>query len=399
MRVSTAHTYDLAIESIQKRQNDLATAQSQLTSGKKIGVPSDDPIAAARAERALATIGRADANQRALDASRNVMQIAESSMGDAVDLLQQARESMVAAGNASYTASERQSVAKKLQEIRTQLLTVANRADGGGGFVFGGQGSATPPFVDAPGGVKFVGQGGEARAAAGESMNLTVDGENVWLKASQGNGVFVTGAAATNTGSGWITAGSVSDPYTNPYLTGTSSAPYQIDFQVSAGVTTYTINGGSALPYKDGQAITVDGMSFTIKGAPKDTDQFTINPSQKALSVFDSLDKTIQALNTPTLNNGQITQAVNQGISDMDSVLSTMQGARSSVGETLNRMDGAESRNSATKLAAQTERSNAEDLDMTTAISAFQAKQSGYQAALQSYSMVQKMSLFQYLNS
>lgn len=399
MRVSTAHTYDLAIESIQKRQTDLATAQSQLTSGKKIGVPSDDPIAAARAERALATIGRADANQRALDASRNVLQIAESSMGDAVDLLQQARESMVAAGNASYTASERQSVAKKLQEIRTQLLTVANRADGGGGFIFGGQGSATPPFVDAPGGVKFVGQGGEARAPSGESMNLTVDGENVWLKASQGNGVFVTGSAATNTGSGWITAGSVSNPYTNPYLTGTSSAPYQIDFQVSAGVTTYTINGGAAMPYKDGQAITVDGMSFTIKGAPADTDQFTINPSQKALSVFDSLDQTIQALNTSTLNNGQITQAVNRGISDMDSVLSTMQGARSSVGETLNRMDGAENRNSATKLAAQTERSNAEDLDMTTAISAFQAKQSGYQAALQSYSMVQKMSLFQYLNS
>jgi hypothetical protein len=181
MRVSTAHTYDLAIESLQKRQNELATSQGQLTTGKKVNVPSDDPIAAARAERALATIGRADANQRALDASRNVLQIAESSMADAVELIQQARESLVAAGNASYTDSERKSVAKKLTEIRSQLLTVANRADGGGGFVFGGQGSATPPFLDATGGVQFIGQGGEAKAPAGESMNLTVDGETVWL--------------------------------------------------------------------------------------------------------------------------------------------------------------------------------------------------------------------------
>ena len=166
MRVSTAHTYDLAIESLQKRQNELATSQGQLTTGKKVNVPSDDPIAAARAERALATIGRADANQRALDASRNVLQIAESSMADAVELIQQARESLVAAGNASYTDSERKSVAKKLTEIRSQLLTVANRADGGGGFVFGGQGSATPPFLDATGGVQFIGQGGEAKAPA-----------------------------------------------------------------------------------------------------------------------------------------------------------------------------------------------------------------------------------------
>ena len=43
MRVSTAHTYDLAIESLQKRQNELATSQGP--TGKKVNVPSDDPIA------------------------------------------------------------------------------------------------------------------------------------------------------------------------------------------------------------------------------------------------------------------------------------------------------------------------------------------------------------------
>ena len=399
MRVSTAHTYDLAIESLQKRQTEMANSQVQLTTGKKVNLPSDDPIAAARAERALATIGRSDANQRALDASKNVLQIAESSMGDAVELLQQARESLVAAGNASYTSAERASVAKKLQNVRDQLLIVANRPDGGGGYVFGGQGSATPPFVDDIGGVRFVGQGGEAIAPAGERMNLTVDGESVWLKASQGNGVFVTDADPGNSGSGWISVGSVSDPYSTPYLNSTSSAPYAIEFQVSAGVTTYTVNGGGPNPYKDGQAITVDGMSFTIKGAPANNDKFSLSQAGKSLSVFDSLDRAIAALTARSQNNGTVTQAVNKGIADMDSVLSTMQGARSATGESLNRLDGAQDRIAATKLSAQTARSDAEDLDMTSAISDFQAKQNGYQAALQSYSMVQKMSLFQYLNT
>jgi len=53
----------------------------------------------------------------------------------------------------------------------------------------------------------------------------------------------------------------------------------------------------------------------------------------------------------------------------------------------------------AQKLQGQTERSNAEDLDMVQAISDFQNKQSGYDAALKSYSMVQRLSLFQYLNT
>ena len=50
------------------------------------------------------------------------------------------------------------------------------------------------------------------------------------------------------------------------------------------------------------------------------------------------------------------------------------------------------------KLAATTERSNAEDVDMVHAISEFQNKQSGYDAALKSYAMVQRLSMFQYIN-
>ncbi|MEY8875468.1 MAG: flagellar hook-associated protein 3, partial [Leptothrix sp. (in: b-proteobacteria)] len=50
-------------------------------------------------------------------------------------------------------------------------------------------------------------------------------------------------------------------------------------------------------------------------------------------------------------------------------------------------------------LSAKTTRSNAEDLDMVQAISDFSNKQTGYQAALQSYSMVQKLSLFNYINA
>ena len=107
MRISTAYSFDSAIANLQKRQNDLTESQMQLTTGKRVNNASDDPVAAARAERALATMSRSDANQRGLEASRNAMTLGSGVLRDSVELLQQARESLVKAGNGSYSDAER----------------------------------------------------------------------------------------------------------------------------------------------------------------------------------------------------------------------------------------------------------------------------------------------------
>ncbi|TBO32717.1 flagellar hook-associated protein 3 [Aquabacterium lacunae] len=413
-RISTANRYDTSVNNLQQRQRELTEAQVQLTSGKRVNVASDDPVAAARAERSTALIARSEANQRALEASRNNVQLGESALGDASELLQQAREALVSAGNGSYTAAERQGKAQQLKELRKQLLSVANRADGNGGFVFGGQGSSAPPFLDGPGGVQFVGVGGESQASSSESLSLSVDGSAVWLKGRSGNGVFETGpgtnslTGAANTGTAWITPGNVSNPSQVPYPATAGNAPkFTIEFAVSGSSTTYTIlQDGVAMPaatgvsYNNAKSIEVPGfgMSVSIQGAPANGDTFQIGESTNDLSVFDALDKAINSLTDANLNNGQVQQTVNSGVSRIDALINNVQTARSSLGETLNRMDGIESRISALKLQAQTDRSTAEDLDMVEAISDFQNRQAGYQAALQSYAMVQKLNLFQYIS-
>jgi flagellar hook-associated protein 3 FlgL len=49
------------------------------------------------------------------------------------------------------------------------------------------------------------------------------------------------------------------------------------------------------------------------------------------------------------------------------------------------------------RLAAQSQRSAAEDVDMAAAVSEFQARQTSYDSALKAYSMVQRLSLFEYI--
>lgn len=307
MRISTATSYDMSVANLQRRQQSLSDAQIQLTSGKRVLKPSDDPAAAAAAERALAAMTRSESQQRALDAARIGTQLGESALGDAGGILQQARDLMVNAGNGTFTDQDRITLAQNLQGLRNDLLAVANRTDGNGRYLFGGQGSDGQPMIDAPGGVTYNGIAGRMQAATGEAMQLSMDGQAVWLKAP--------------------------DP-ANP------------------GVT---------------------------------------------LSVFDTLDKAIAELKTTGRTGAQVAQTVTDGIAGIDISSANVASWRSAAGEALNRADSVGDRLSQAKLDAQTQRSDAEDLDMVEAVSSFQAKQTGYDAALKTYSMVQRMTLFDYV--
>jgi len=394
MRIATSHAYDQTIARLSERQRDLVETQSRISSNKQVLRASDDPVNAARAERAMATIARSEAGLRSVDASRNAMTQAESALGDAAELLQRARELFVASGDAAYGDSERQALAGQIRDLRAQLLAVANRGDGAGGYLFAGQGSSAPPFVDAAGGVAYTGTSGSAMAGPG--LPMTLDGAATWLTAPTGNGVFETRVGVA-TGSAWIDGGRVADPAA---LTGSD---YTIAFNVVAGVTTYSVleNGlPTALvdvPYVDGQAIEFDGMSVTVKGTPAAGDRFEIVPSTATLSVFELLDRAALELATPMRSGGQIHQSTATHLRDIDAVMTRMGMVRAGTGEALTAIDAAQGRLDESAFLGEVERSAAEDLDLVSALSSLQTQQTAYETALQAYASVQRLSLFDYI--
>lgn len=398
VRLSTAHLHDATIERLTQRQRELADAQLRMTTGKRVMCASDDPINAARAERALAGTARAEAGTRSVDASRSAMTQTEAALGDATDLLQQVREALVASGNAGYDDSQRKALADQIRGLRDQLLAVANRGDGAGGYLFGGQGSATPPFLDAAGGVQYVGTRGATNAARGDDLPMTMDGDAAWLSAPSGNGVFET-QVVTSTGNAWIDAGRVTDP------TALTGSDYSVQFSVSGGTTTFSVlKDGAPTPltnvsYVAGQAIEIDGMAFAVSGVPADGDAFAVVPSTPSLSVFDALDAAANELATPLRSKGAIAQTTATSLRDVDAALARISATRSAAGEALTRIDNVGARHEAAVASGKIERSNAEDLDLTAAISDFQTRQTGYQAALQTYASVQRLSLFDYIRT
>lgn len=178
MRIATAYAAKAAVDSINDRQAQLAKAQSRVSSGLRVERPSDDPAAAAEAERMRSRDARIGTELRVLGHARQMLSTADTAIADATDVLQSARDTLLKAGNGAASASDRQSLSIALQQMRDQLLGIANRGDGVGGYVFGGQGSGAAPFTGnglnyaAPAGTVLVGQEMAAEVAVDGRASL-----------------------------------------------------------------------------------------------------------------------------------------------------------------------------------------------------------------------------------
>ena len=124
-----------------------------------------------------------------------------------------------------------------------------------------------------------------------------------------------------------------------------------------------------------------------------------MNRTEAEVSTRQPCQMMVAQLGQPNQGGPKVQQAVQDSLRNLDQCNSQISSARSFAGTTLQRLDGVKGRLDATELSAQTSRSTAEDLDMVKALSSFNAQQTGYQAALQSYATIQKLSLFQYLNA
>ncbi|MCS4511235.1 flagellar hook-associated protein FlgL [Xylophilus ampelinus] len=405
-RMGTANSYETALRNLSARQNSLVTLQGQMSANKSVLRGSDDPTAAAAAERATTRLSRIDSEQRALAAQRNTIQNAESTLGSVNSAIQDFRELVVQAGSGVYNATDRASIAQQLTSLRDQILAYANEKDTNGQPLFGGLGSSVAPFVDGSGNVSYDAVAGQ-NASAGNAISNTIDGKATFMNVPTGNGVFTVDLAkdasgkVTNTGTASTDAGKVTDPSA---LTGNG---YTISFALdAAGKTTYTVTntttGTAALtnqPYVAGNAIAFDGISLTVKGNPVVGDTINVGTSTTS-NLFKTLDDAISTIGKAGANVGAIGQAVTNALVQLDAGLTRTSASRGYAGELLNRADRISDVQDARTTQVTSDLSVAEGSDQDSQIkriSDFQNQQTGYSAALQSYAQIQKLSLFNFI--
>ena len=412
VRLGSANAYDTALRNIMNRQSSLSSLQENLTSGKKVVRASDDPTGAAQAERAITRLARIETDQRALESQRNAISQAEATLADVTETLQSFRELAASAGNGSHSLAEHKSIASQLSGLRDQVFALANRKDTNGLPLFSALGSALAPFVGPqalPQDYTFSGLPGQV-ASDEVSIPYSLDGDRAFMHLPARDGVYNVTLTNVVAPPHAITTSGVR--LTDPALVSASAYAISItgvDTTTVPGQTTVTydiaenpnvsgpFSGSASYPSNTAANIAVTqipGLSLSIKGAPVVGDTMSVDPRP---SIFSVLDDAIRDIGNAANSNATI-QAVGQALNNVDRGMAQVSSARGQAGDLLNRAERISSNQDKRSIQVEGDRSRAQDLDMVKGVSDFQNQQTGYQAALQSYAQVQKLSLFNFIS-
>jgi len=398
IRVSTSNLYLQSLQGINADQSAVLNSIGQLSSGKQINSPADNPVGAAQAsllQSDLNQLGQYGTNQ---NHATQMLNAASSTLTQFINVLQSSQTVLVQAGNTNLSDANRSALAAQLQQNLNQLVGLANTTDTQGGYLFGGSVTANPPFTQSGNNITYAGdnlvQGLQISQTRTEQIKYA--GNAVFMNIPTGNGTFTT---AVTKGSGTISAGSVTSPtaltgdnYTitiDP--TGTQYSVYDNTAKSPVGLP------GNLTP--PSTTVAFDGMQMTLSGNVQKNDTYTVTPSGTQ-SVFSILASAITALQTPSSTPAaaaQISSAITTALGNSQQALTSLTSTQATMGAQLAELNNYGTTNGDRTLQDQTQMSSIVDLNYANGASKLAQQQTQYQAALQSYSSISKLSLFQYL--
>lgn len=187
MRLSTVQIFQQGLNGILDSQRNVFDIEKQLATGKRFSSPSEDPYGAAQVlglNEALKTTEQYLTNSRRAEAR---LGLEETTLANAGDILQRARELAVQGLNDTTGADGRQAIAEEVYQLVDQLVGLANTRDPNGEYLFAGSKTRVNggPFTqDGSGGFAYVGDQGERHLQIGPTRQVATSdsGLDVFMK-------------------------------------------------------------------------------------------------------------------------------------------------------------------------------------------------------------------------
>jgi flagellar hook-associated protein 3 FlgL len=399
MRVSTSWMQQQSVGSMMDRQSDLSDLNIQLSTGKRINQPSDDPVGAARALDLSHLTADVTQYQRNITTANARLGLEDQTLSNVSGVLGRVRTLLLQAANGSQTDETRGDIAAEMVQLRQQLLGQANSKDGQGDYIFAGNRTGTAPFAS-QNGVSYLGDDGQRMVAAGPGLQVATGdpGSAVFADIPTGNGKFAISAGAVNTGSAVAGASSVSDPNANP--SAWDGGDYSIVFTAADAYEvrdgTGTVLDSGSYDASSGGSITFRGAQVAFSGVPDAGDTFSLGASAKQ-DVFTTLDNIINTLRQPNGGGADMQNGINTQFANLDQAIDTITRTRGVVGARMNALDQQSGLNDDLTLQYKSALSDVQDLNYYDAISQLGAQTTALQAAQQTFTKIQGSKLFDYL--
>ena len=192
MRISTNQIYDTGIQGMMRNQSRLDKLQNQNSSDSKILTPPDDPVGAAQVLAVSQSKAVEEQYQTNQSSAKSQLSLLDLQLTSLTTALQNVRDNIVKAGNATYTPADRESVAKDLESNLAEILGIANTDNGTGDYLFSGYQGGTRPFAadglpaQSPAtesSIAYSGDGGNRalQVSASRQMAVSVAGSEVFM--------------------------------------------------------------------------------------------------------------------------------------------------------------------------------------------------------------------------
>lgn len=416
MRISTIQAFNTGVQGVQDNYSKVMRTQEQVSSGKRILTPADDPVASVRLLQLGQQANKLDQYDANLKAATNSLTQEEAIINSINNNLQRVREIALQAGNGALDQGAREALGQELAEREDELVALFNSRNARGEYLFGGFQSQTPPFVKEPDGT-YTYQGDEGQRsiqiAGSKQVAINDNGKKLFVDVPNVNRV----TTETVTGSARISLGVVEDKsaYDTQFYPNDS-----VTIRIGADGESYEILDENNLPLappvtgviepneEQSYQVRFGGVVVTLDGDLAENDEFQITRGavdggaevqerrsilQTVAELRNTLETTGDSPEDKLLRRDQLGIAVENLDNAMNQVLSV----QTTIGARMNVIESTLDENSEIKLINQGMTAELEELDYAEALSRLSFETVVLQAAQQSFVKTSGLSLFNLL--
>ena len=405
-RISTATLFDRGISGMLEQQVKLSKTEMQLASGKRIMSPKDDPASAAYLLDLRGTISQVEQYQDNSERAKARLELEETTLKGVGELMPRILELAIQGQNDTNTASDRVAIAMELRQLNDELMTLANTKDSNGEYIFAGFDADTLPFANpVEGTYTYAGDMGsrQLQISATRQVQDRDNGFDIFINVPVWSATQLTSSDAADytevvdAGDITIDSGNGMGPIGLGVLPAAASAEERAD-QLLAAINAVSDQTGVTAEHASPTTLVLISetdrdltIALTNTATPDNTGLIpgTYSAPVEKRNIFETIHQVITGLESDTPDSTYL--------NDIHLAQQHVLDYRAAAGSRLNTIDQQLNVNDDFLLTMRTAQSEVEDLDFVEAVSRFQQQLLALQAAQQSFSQVQGLSLFNYL--
>ncbi|NLO89038.1 MAG: flagellar hook-associated protein FlgL, partial [Clostridia bacterium] len=146
MRVTNNMLNTTVLRNLNRNLKRLNKYMEQLSSGKTVNRPSDNPVYVARIMRLRGMIKNQEKYQQNMEDGQGFVDMSETALGNLSDILNRMRELTIYGASGTLSESDRQAIAAEVNELINEVIEIANSSYEGR-YIFAGHKTTEAPFV------------------------------------------------------------------------------------------------------------------------------------------------------------------------------------------------------------------------------------------------------------